>query len=220
MRDEILADQSARAATVVAREKPVDAPHDMEHMQHGGHGGFMQGGMHHAVTKGVTLETKLDDVADTITLREGPINLPANTSHMKMPQPPDFQWTIHMNAWLLAYSPRLVDADGNEVPRRVLHHTAFWNENRVDFLCPNKEEHVFGAGSEMTNWIQVPGYCKKGDEIRVETVVHNPTGTSYENVFLEVRIPYQEADAPGPPARKSYYPAWIDAKSCGDSNMT
>ena len=85
MRDEILADQSARAATVVAREKPVDAPHDMEHMQHGGHGGFMQGGMHHAVTKGVTLETKLDDVADTITLREGPINLPANTSHMKMP---------------------------------------------------------------------------------------------------------------------------------------
>ena len=123
-----------------------------------------------------------------------------------------------MNAWLLAYSRRLVDADGNEVPRRVLHHTAFWNENRVDFLCPNKEEHVFGAGSEMTNWIQVPGYCKKGDEIRVETVVHNPTGTSYENVFLEVRIPYQEADAPGPPARKSYYPAWIDAKSCGDSS--
>jgi hypothetical protein len=210
------------ATAVAAQEKPVDAPHDMEHMQHsGGHRGFMQAGMHHLVAKGVTLQTTLDDVAHTITLREGPINLPANTSHMRMPQPLDLHWTIPMNAWLLAYSPRLVDANDNEVSRRVLHHVAFWNENRADFLCPNKEEHIFGAGSEMTSWIQVPGYgyrVQKGDEIRVETMVHNPTGTSYENVFLEVRIPYQEADAPGPPARKSYYPAWIDVKSCADSS--
>ncbi len=208
--------------TTVGQEKPTDAPHDMEHMQHGGgHGGFMQGSMHHAVAKGVTLQTKQDAVAHTITLREGPINLPANTSHMKMPQPPDLHWTIPMNASLLAYSPRLVDANGNEVPGHVLHHTAFWNENRADFLCPNKEEHIFGAGSEMTNWIQIPGYgyrVQKGDKIRIETMVYNPTGTSYKNVFLEVRIPYQEADAPGPPAPKSYYPAWIDAKSCGDSS--
>src|SRR6266852_4817708 len=114
------------AATVLAQERPADAPHDMEHMQHGGgHGGFMQGGMHHAVAKGVSLQTKLDGVAHTITLREGPINLPANTNHMMMPQPPDLHWTIPMNAWLLAYSPRLVDAN-------------------------NKEEHIFGAGGEMT----------------------------------------------------------------------
>jgi hypothetical protein len=115
----------------------------------------------------------------------------------------------------------LVDGNGDDVSSRVLHHTAFWNENRVDFLCPNKEEHIFGAGSEMTNWIQVPGYgsrVEKGDQLRIETMVHNPTGTSYENVFLEVRIPYQEADVTGRPARKSYYPAWIDAKSCEDSS--
>jgi len=49
-------------------------------------------------------------------------------------------------------------------------------------------------------------------------MVHNPTNTSYENVFLEVRIPYQDTDAPGPPDRKNYYPAWIDPNSCGDSS--
>ncbi len=210
------------ATTVAAQENPADVPPDMKHMQHSDrHGGFMQGGMHHAVAKGVTLQSKVDEVTHAITLREGPINLPANTSHMMMPQPPELHWTVPMNAWLLAYSPRLVEANGNEVSSRVLHHTAFWNENRRDFLCPNKEEHIFGAGSEMTNWIQVPGYgyrVQKGDQIRIETMVHNPTGTSYENVFLEVRIPYQEADVPGPPARKSYYPAWIDVKSCGDSS--
>ncbi len=203
-----------------AQDKPpAEAPHDMEHMQHGSHdGGFMQGGMHHAVAKGVALNAKMDAATRTITLREGPVNLPAHTNHMNMPQPPDVYWTIALDGWLLAYAPRLVDANGNAVPGTVLHHTAFWNTNRADFLCPNKEEHIFGAGGEMTNWAQVPGYgyrVEKGDKIRIETMVHNPTDTSYDKVYLEVRIPYQDA-ATGA-ALKNFYPAWMDAKSCGNS---
>jgi hypothetical protein len=146
------------------------------------------------------------------------MNLPAHTSHMKMPQPPDLEWQIPIDGWLLAYSPKLVDAEGNVVPGRVLHHTAFWNENRADFLCPNKEEHIFGAGGELTNWAEVPGYgyrVQMGDKIRIETMVHNPTDSSYENVYLEVTIPYQQvADSPQP---KSVYPTWMDVKSCGNS---
>src|SRR5712664_4114801 len=211
------------------QEKPAAPTHDMEQMHHGGSADssgaqktrFMQGGMHHAIAKGVKLDAKVDAAAHTVTLRVGPMNLPAHTSHMKMPQPPDLVWDVPIDGWLLAYHPKLVDASGGAAPGTVLHHVAFWNENRADFLCPNKEEHIFGAGSEMTNWIQIPGYgyrVQKGDKISIETMVYNPTGTSYKNVFLEVRIPYQEADAPGPPAPKSYYPAWIDAKSCGDSS--
>jgi hypothetical protein len=170
----------------------------MEHMQHGSHeGGFMQGGMHHAVAKGVTLDAKMDAATHTITLREGPITLPAHTSHMNMPQPPDVYWTISLDGWLLAYAPRLVDADGNAVPGTVLHHTAFW-----------------------TNWMQVPGYgyhVEKGDKIRIETMVHNPTDTSYDKVYLEVRIPYQDAAEGAGTPLKNFYPAWMDAKSCGNS---
>ncbi len=207
------------ASTTVAQEKPADKPHDMEHMQHSSeHGGFMQGGMHHAVARGVKLEQKMDAAARTITLREGPLNLPAHTDHMKMPQPADLIWTIPMEGWLLAYSPKLVDANGNAVPGRVLHHVAFWNENRADFLCPNKEEHIFGAGGELTNWVEIPGYgyrVEKGDRIRVETMVYNPTDTSYDKVFLEVTIPYQDASAGGV---KNVYPAWMDVESCHDSS--
>src|ERR1700752_1225638 len=164
------------AGIASAQEKPAEPPVDMQHMHHGG---FMQEGMHHAVAKGVTLDAKVDSASHTATLRVGPMNLPANTGHMKMPQPPDQTWQIPFDGWLLAYHPRLVDAAGNAVPGTLLHHTAFWNENRADFLCPNKEEHIFGAGSEMTDWIEVPGYgyrVQKGDQIRVETMVHNPTG--------------------------------------------
>src|SRR5215469_13986829 len=137
-----------------ARGKPPETQQDMHHEHHTG---FMQGGMHHAIAKGVTLNAKVDAAARIVTLRIGPMNLPAHTSHMNMPQPPDQVWRIPFDGWLLAYHPKLVDGGGNAVPGAVLHHTAFWNENRADFLCPNKEEHIFGAGSEMTDWTEVPG---------------------------------------------------------------
>jgi len=199
------------------QQQPAPPPHDMDHMhmQHN-HGGFMQEGMHHAVAKGIKLEHQVDAATHTITLREGPLTLPANTNHMKMPQPPDVFWTIPLDAFLLAYTPRLVDANGGAVPGIVLHHTAFWNTNRSDFLCPNKEEHIFGAGSELTNWMEIPGYgyrVQKGDNIRIETMVHNPTGTSYDQVYLEVKIPYADSTA----STKSVYPAWMDVQSCGNS---
>jgi hypothetical protein len=201
------------ATAILAQDKPADSSHDMDHMQHGG---FMQGGMHHAIAKGVKLEQKID--GHTIVLRVGPMQFPAHTSHMKMPQPPDLIWQIPIDGWLLGYTPRLVDANGNAVPGRVLHHTAFWNEDRSDFLCPNKEEHIFGAGGEMTNWAEVPGYGYRvhpGDKIRIETMIHNPWDAPYENVYLEVSIPYQDVSAGTP--LKNVYPAWMDVKSCGNS---
>ncbi|HEV1993983.1 MAG TPA: hypothetical protein VGR03_06620 [Candidatus Acidoferrum sp.] len=202
-----------------AQEKPAAAPNEMEHMQHGG---FMQEGMHHAVAKGFTLDAKVDGLAHTVTLRVGPMNLPAHTSHIKMPQPPDLVFEVPMGGWLIAYHPKLVDAGGNAVPGTVLHHVALWNENRADFLCPNKEEHIFGAGSEMTDWAEIPGFgyrVEKGNKIRIETMMYNPTATSYERVYLEVVIPFQDtqeaASAAAP--RKSVYPAWMDVASCGNS---
>jgi len=203
------------ASLALAQEKPAE---DMQHMHHGG---FMQESMHHAVAKGVKLDSRMDAAAHAVTLRVGPMNLPAHTSHMKMPQPPDLVWETPFDGWLLAYHPKLVDVDGNAVPGKVLHHVAFWNENRADFLCPNKEEHIFGAGSEMTDWAEVPGYgyrVQKGDKIRIETMVYNPSATSYDKTYLEVAIPYQEASRDASAARKNVYPTWIDVKSCGDSS--
>ena len=210
-----LAMRSLASGIASAQEKPA-ALMDMEHHHHGG---FMQEGMHHSVAKGATLDVKMDAAAHTASLRVGPMNLPAHTGHMKMPQPPDLFWQIRFDGWLLAYHPKLVDASGNAVPGILLHHTAFWNENRADFLCPNKEEHIFGAGSEMTDWAEVPGYgyhVQKNDKIRIETMVYNPTATSYDKVYLEVVIPYQDATESAAP-RKNVYPAWMDVKSCGNS---
>jgi hypothetical protein len=202
-------------ASRAAQQEENPAPPPSDHAQHN-HGGFMQESMHHATAKGIKLEQQVDTANHTIILREGPITLPANTNHMMMPQPPDVFWSIPLDAFLMAYTPRLVDANGNSVPGTVLHHTAFWNTDRSDFLCPNKEEHIFGAGSELTNWMEIPGYgyrVQKGDKIRIETMVHNPTGTGYDKVYLEVKIPYADSTA----STKSIYPTWMDVQSCGNS---
>src|SRR5258708_21484064 len=44
-------------------------------------------------------------------------------------------------------------------------------------------------------------------------MVHNPTHTSYDKVYLEVKIPYAASAA----ATKSVYPTWMDVQSCGNS---
>jgi len=195
------------------------APKPQSHMRRAveQHGGFMQGGSHHAVAPGVVLDQKVDAATHTITLRIGPMNLPANTSHMKMPQPADLTWTIPITGWLLSYHPHLVDASGNAVPGVVLHHVAFWNENRSDFLCPNKEEHIFGAGGELTDWTPIPGYGYRvhKDRVRVETMIHNPTAASYDKAFLQIEIGYLDDASPAPV--KNFYPAWMDVAACGNS---
>jgi hypothetical protein len=211
---------AAYSSSTFAQQGPTTTPQQQSHMRRAmeQNGGFMQGGMHHLVMPGVALDQKLDTATHTITLRIGPMNLPANTSHMKMPQPADLVWTVPLTGWLLSYHPHLVDASGNPVPGPVLHHVAFWNENRSDFLCPNKEEHIFGAGGELTDWAQIPGYgyrAQKDDRIRVETMVHNPTPSSYDKAFLQIEIRYLDDASPAPV--KNFYPAWMDVGSCGNS---
>src|SRR5215471_5072255 len=204
------------AGTALPQEHPMEVRRHKEHSQQSG---FMQEGMHHAVAKGVKLEVKSDAAAHVFTLRIGPMVLPARTPHGKMPQPPDLVWTLPVSGWLLAYHPKLVAANGASVVGTVLHHVAFWNENRSDFLCPNKEEHIFGAGGELTDWAPIPGYgyrVEKGDRIRIDSMIHTPTETRYDKAYLEITIPYLDDTTPAPP--KNYYPAWMDVGGCGQSS--
>jgi len=205
---------------LLAAFPPFGSAQQQSHMRRATeqNGGFMQGGMHHQIAANVVLGQTINPAAHTITLRVGPMTLPANTSHRNMPQPRDLTWAIPVTGWLLSYHPRIVDASGNSVPGTVLHHVAFWNENRSDFLCPNKEEHIFGAGGELTDWASVPGFgyrVQKNDQIRVETMIHNPTPTSYDQAFLEIEIRYLDDVFPGPV--KNFYPAWMDVAVCGNS---
>jgi hypothetical protein len=176
-------------------------------------------GMAQKTATGVKLEVKSDAAAHVVAVRLGPLNLPARSDHMAIAQAPHLFWVVPFDGWLIAYHPRLVDDAGNLVPGRLLHHVAFWNTRRSDFLCPNKQEHIFGAGGEMNDWPGIAGYgyrVAKGDRMRIETMFHNPTDTAYPRTYLEVRIEYR-ARGVGNSELTNVYPTWFDVMECGHS---
>ncbi len=173
----------------------------------------------HARADGAELIVADARAAGMATLRLGPLALPARADHDAVAQPPERFWEVPFEGWLTAYAPRLVDAAGRALPGKLLHHVAFWNVSRSDFLCPEKEEHIFGAGGEMNEWIPVPGFgyrVERGDRIRVNTMFHNPTDTGYPAAYLEVEVRYVPAGEATPLA--DVYPVWIDVEECGGSD--
>lgn len=173
----------------------------------------------HAPRGDAELAVRNDTAAGVLTVRLGPLDLPAETHHGQVEQAPDRYLEIPVDGWLVAYHPRLTDAAGETIPGRLLHHVAFWNTERPDFLCPEKEEHIFGAGGEMNDWPALPGVgyrVFRGDSIRVSTMFHNPTARDYPETYLEVKVRYVREDRVQEPL-KNVYPVWFDVQECGPS---
>ena len=173
----------------------------------------------HPISKTARLAVSNDTAAHEMIVRIGPVDLPAHADHMTPAQPPTLWLTVPFEGWLTAYHPSVEDAKGNALPNKLLHHIAFYNTARPDFLCSNKEEHIFGAGSEMNDWPAIPGFgyrVHKGDRIRISTMFVNPTPKNYTGVFLKVRVEYQVASG-GAETLKDVYPAWFDVMGCGES---
>lgn len=172
----------------------------------------------HPISDTARLTVSENPLTHELTLRIGPLNLPAHTDHDSLPQPPTMWLSIPFNGWLTAYHPSLVDSKGQALPNHLLHHAAFFNTARPDFLCPDKEEHIFGTGSEMNDWPAIPGVgyrVQKGDRIRITAMFDNSTAQSYREAFLQVRVGYQLSNRDD--ALKNVYPAWFDVMECGES---
>ncbi|HVO80508.1 MAG TPA: hypothetical protein VMT28_07245 [Terriglobales bacterium] len=159
-----------------------------------------------------------DPAAQVLTIRLGPVRLPAHSDHMAVAQPADFFFPIPFDGWLVAYHPRLTDESGQALSAPLLHHVALWNTQRSDFVCPNSEEHIFGAGAEMNDWPAVPGMGYRvhpHDRMRVSSMFYNPTATDHLQTYLEVKMEYRLA---ANTQLKSVYPAWFDVKQCAEDD--
>lgn len=174
--------------------------------------------MHHERSDARLLVTD-DPDAQVMTIRIGPVNLPAHADHMSVAQPRWLYLTIPFSGWAVAYHPRLVDDTGTTIAAKLIHHVAFWSMSRSDFLCPNKPEHVFGAGGEMNDWPVVPGFgyrVTEGDKIRIDVMFHNPTDAPYAKTYLEIRMEYRRVGRDVAPLQ-NVYPAWFDVMQCRSS---
>ena len=165
------------------------------------------------------LAVSRDPSENLLKVRVGPVKLPAHADHTALAQPRDSYLTIPFDGWLVAYHPKVVDASGAAVTAKVLHQVAFWNTGRSDFLCPNKEEHIFGAGTEMADWPAIPGVgyrVRSGDRVRVSAIFANPSDMAFPEIYLDVQMEYRAASADTAPL-KSVYPTWFDVEECRES---
>lgn len=202
----------ARAAALALAAALLPAPASAQ----AGHGGHAGPG---ATAEGAELAVRAPSPG-VFALRLGPVHLPAGADHHEVAQPPDRFWEVPFDGWIVSYAPRLVGPGGERLPGRLLHHVAFYHVARSDFLCPNKEEHVFGAGGEMNEWVPLPGVgyrVTEGDRIRVNAMFHNPTPDDHPAAHVEVRVAYRADGEEGTPLR-NVYPTWFDVQECGSSD--
>jgi hypothetical protein len=111
---------------------------------------------------------------------------------------------------LHGYRVEVVDGDGNPVPRATIHH--------VNVIAPGQRElfsqimlRVAAAGQETAPVVlpRMLGYrVQRGQELIVTSMVHNPTGTPYRDVWVRVRFPYTPASAVVKPV--SVLPFYMD----------
>ena len=110
-----------------------------------------------------------------------------NAGHGEVKQPSPRAIAMPINGWVRGMSVDLVDAQGREVPQRVLHH--------LNVIMPERRElfsqimlRIGAAGPETKPW-ELPfflGYrIHPGDSVLFTAMVHNPAAVGpYDQVVL------------------------------------
>ena len=153
------------------------------------------------------LRVRVDAPNRDLVLEVGPVDLPAGGGHRQLPA---YHASIPVDGWLHGYRVEMVDARGRPVPRRTLHH--------VNVIAPGQRElfspimlRVAAAGQE-TPAVGLPrmlGYrVRRGQELIVTSMMHNPTGQDYRGVTLRIHFGYTPGDALMKPI--SVFPFYMD----------
>jgi hypothetical protein len=145
-----------------------------------------------------------------------PDGTPATHGHAGPLMP--FEWPVE--GWLRGFQVRVTDAEGNELPRRILHHLIGVNFDRRQLAYPALER-FFGIGTE-TEDVELPSSIgvpmAEGQQLAFYASLHNDTGVDLHRVYVRVAMDYT------PRASRDevteVLPVYFDTDNrIGDSNM-
>lgn len=122
-----------------------------------------------------------------------PVDLPAGAhAQAEVLQPAPVWVTFPEAGWLHTFEITLVDANGDSVPRGVLHHFKVMEPERRELFSP-VPLHLVGAGEE-TEPVRLPpsvGYrLEAGDSLLITAMLHNPSGPDLVGVRVEATLGY------------------------------
>ena len=147
-------------------------------------------------------------MGDTVlVVRLGPVRLNARAEHHDVDQLALQTWRMPSGGWLRGYKVEMVDKDGNLLPRELLHHAEMVDLERRDLLRPALNR-VVSQGKETAPMLLPPtmGYpVRAGQEMGINSMVANPTGTAYREAYVRATITITPQGAPSVRSVMSFY---------------
>lgn len=171
------------------------------------------------------LTVSVDSSSHEVVITSGPWklkNMPPMEDHHMMEMGGNspvqrFDWPVE--GWFRGFRYELVDAKGNRLDRRILHHMIMVNFDRRQLLY-SAVERLAGAGAEtedqsVPKTIGVP--LTPGTKLGMYIMWHNETGKDLDAVYLKYRMAYSPKNQN--PRPLSSLPIYMDVNlTVGGSN--
>jgi hypothetical protein len=142
-----------------------------------------------------------DDRAGTLVLDLAPMDLPANTPHHGIAQPPVATLEIPESGSIYGFRVQVVDSAGHELPDELIHHFNLIDPDHRELFLPISRR-LLAAGHE-TGAIRLPRLLfgvplKRGEHVVASAMVENLTPAAYRGARVRLVMSFTPEKRPWP----------------------
>lgn len=131
---------------------------------------------------------------ERIVYHVGPIDLPAGLSVKDMSEKPlTMSFQTSKAVWVVAFTPKIVDINGTELPSDLLHMAVVSNMHEENAFCADAGGgNPFAVSGALLESVSLPegyGYpVLSSDPIQARVVLKNDSDKTYNDVFFELTL--------------------------------
>src|SRR5213594_4785256 len=164
----------------------------------------------------------LDARAGTLVLDLVPMDVPANTPHHGLAQPPVATLEIPETGFIYGFRVQVVDSAGHALPDELIHHFNLIDPDHRELFLPISRR-LLAAGHE-TGTVRLPCLLfglplKRGEHVVASGMLENLTSTSYRRARVRLVMNFTPAGRPWPLFRASPWQMDV-AFPVGDKSFT
>jgi len=143
----------------------------------------------------------LDSGAGTLVLDLAPIDLPANTPHHALAQPPVATLEIPESGSIYGFRVQVVDSAGHALPDELIHHFNLIDPDHRELFLPISRR-LLAAGHE-TGTIRLPRLLfglplKRGEHVVASAMVENLTPAAFHRARVRLVMSFTPTTRPWP----------------------
>jgi len=143
----------------------------------------------------------LDARAGTLVLDLAPMDMPANTPHHGLAQPPVAMLEIPETGFIYGFRVQVVDSAGHSLPDELIHHFNLIDPDHRELFLPISRR-LLAAGHE-TGAIRLPRLLfgvplKRAEHVVASAMVENLTPAEYRRARVRLVMSFTPAKRPWP----------------------